>query len=141
MPEFRVRWEIDEDARSPLAAARKARRRMLNANSVADVFEVESSKARRVIQIDFHAAEFGEKPEAPARRLRSYDLSSEQIATIHQALRLALHLSGQYFTLSPVRRKGDHRPDYGRGHAATQHAREEIARDLLGEFLVYKDRP
>jgi hypothetical protein len=81
MAEFRVKWEIDEDAGTPQSAARQARDRMLDANSVADVFDVENPRTGRVTRIDFHAVEFGEKPRAIVRRNgRSYDLTLEQIA-------------------------------------------------------------
>lgn len=41
MPEFTVRWEIQIDAADHEEAARRARARQLDPNSIADVFEVE----------------------------------------------------------------------------------------------------
>jgi hypothetical protein len=137
MPEFRVRWEIDEDAGTPRRAAKQARDRMLDTDSVADVFDVENPKTGLVTRIDFHAVEFGEKPEAVIRRNgRSYDLTREQITTIHQALRLALDFKESYFTLAPQSAKSESTSDYNQGDEAAQHKREEIARGLLDEFFA-----
>lgn len=137
MPEFRVRWEIDEEAGSPRRAATQARDRLLDPNSIADVFDVEDSKTGRVTRIDFHAAEFGEKPEAVIRpNGRSYDLTHEQIAIINQALRSALALKESYFTLAPQGGKSQGVSGYTRGNEAVQRRREEIARMLIDELFV-----
>lgn len=93
MAEFRVRWEIDEYASTPRRAAQQARNIMRDAVSVADVFDVENARTGRITRVDFHAAEFGEKLEATIRRNgRSFDLTSDQIDTMHRALRTALNL-------------------------------------------------
>ncbi len=135
MPEFRVRWEIDDYARTPQLAAKQARELMLDASSTASVFDVENSKTGQVTRIDFHAAEFGERPVAVVRPDgRSYDLTREQIATVYSALRFALDLKENYFTLAPQGSKSEGSPDYTLGDQARQHKREEIARDLLDEF-------
>ena len=137
MTEFRVRWEIDEEARTPQHAAKQARELMLDANSTADVFDVENHKTGRVTRIDFHAAEFGEKSEAVIRSNgRSYDLTREQVATIHQALRSALALRESYFTLAPRGGRSKGSSDYSRGDKVAQDKREEIARGLLDEFFI-----
>lgn len=137
MTEFRVRWEIDEDAGTPRSAAKQARDRMLNVNSVADVFDVENPKTGRVTRIDFHAVEFGQKPEAVIRRNgRSYDLTREQITTIHQALRLAVDFKDSYFTLASKSGKNESISDYHHGDDVAQRKREEIARGLLDAFFA-----
>lgn len=137
MPEFRVKWEIDEDAGTPQSAARQARDRLLDASSVADVFDVENPKTGRVTRIDFHAAEFGEKPRIVIRpNGRSYDLTLEQMATIREALLSALALRENYFTLAPQDGENRGSSDYNRGDEAVQSKREGIARGLLDEFSV-----
>lgn len=40
MPEYRITWTIDEWADTPEEAARQARARLLDPDSIADVFEV-----------------------------------------------------------------------------------------------------
>ena len=139
MPEFRVRWEIDEDARTPRSAAKQARDRMLNATSVADVFDVKNSRTGHVTRIDFHAAEFGEKfGTAIQGDSRSYDLTREQVTTIRQALRLALDPTGDSLTQAPQGIMSKANSDYRGGDAAVQRRQVEIARPLLDEEFALR---
>jgi hypothetical protein len=110
---------------------------MLDANSTADVFDVENPKTGRVTRIDFHASEFGEKSEAVIRSNGgSYELTREQVATIRQALRSALALRKGYFALAPRGGSSKSGSDYSRGDKAVQDKREEIARSLLDELFI-----
>lgn len=45
---YRVKWEIDIDAQSPRAAAKKAQEIQLREDSIATVFEVEYHKESRI---------------------------------------------------------------------------------------------
>ena len=128
MREYRVKWQIDVEARSPREAAQKAREYQIKLDATADVFKVEA-KSGRVTKIDLTE----NTSEVIGRPRHSYCLPIAAVETIKAALRFALDMKETYYTLAPKNRNSSAGADYNDGNEKLQDKREDVAWQLLNQ--------